>query len=558
MFRAYFFCLLTALAAAVAHAGILEPFSKLASAALNPVAHPADSGGRGVRAGTLEFGPVTELRKCFAGTGDTVIGHEHQYLTYACLVNAAPLVDARHFEAAYFDDTGRVYPWIIGDSIEVVSMSVDDKAGQTLDPSARAGLCADEIVYRWPRPLLVFPAGNNGFQTEAIHQAYNAISVGSSKHWQEREYAVDLFTQARNPDTVYGGCADSAAPCVSDREMPEILAPGSHPYEPVGDPPDTYVWHQPCIRGFFPGSGTSFATPTLAGIAVRLISSAPAQLKHRPEAVKMALLLTAHNVEDGYWNPAVDGHDGAGTVSGYDAVAYISSCVDLSGREPRPAAEHGFFWGMGTDTMVRQQFTVRVPDTPPSDSHLRAVLVWTSNPDLVEGKNYLSDLNLDGFEADGVSYGSYSADASVEMFDVPRERLTPGSEYTFSIAPDSIRIPPNAGTDYFYYALGWTWVRDSTADVPVAPPAVSRKSRWRMLERHVRIEGGRWLVADGALSDGERIDVVVTALNGAALVRGVLDETQPRVALPSPAAGVVVVEMRSGNRAGRATVLVRP
>ena len=459
--------------------GTAEPFWKLAAEALNPAAHPSDLQGQGVNAAIVE-----------PQTGD------HLVQTTACLKNAAPAARYFYKETGYYNMFS-TDDWLVANEIGTSSLSMS-RTPEMRTPHEGDFLLMDDFAYRWPCPVFCTPAGNGGPAEEVNWQQYTGISVGSVKYWQEREYRFDPFTSTRNPNPVASAClGGDTTDCGGDRELPELLTPGSHPYEPVGVGDTSFVWYTSLsylycsapenpdstyVCGYYPvdpwfGSGTSYAAPIANGIAARLISSNRPLLAHRPDAVKMVLMLTAHNVDSGYWDCRVDGRDGAGVVSAYDAVAYAVGCTDLTGQASPAAAESGFYTAERDTGMTEETFRVRIPDDPPDGRHLRVVLVWTSTPDLDSHYNAASDLDLGAFVSDSGTYGSYSLDATVEMFDVPRAAVTPGREYTFKVLPTDIRIPAGARTDFFYHTVGWTWVRDHADSGSVAAVAPSGPSR---------------------------------------------------------------------------------
>ncbi len=440
---------------------MVEPFSKLPAGALNPAEHWADRQGEGVRAGIVEGYLTNEYRLCRAGRWpEPVDTPTHTDQTYGCLLNTAPAATVDYRSGVSYIESS-VRAWLVDSAVETVSMSL--KPPYPTPPDNIECLLMDDLAYQYPFPVVVTPAGNDGAGERTAFQAYNCLHTGSVRFWQESSYVFDQFTQARNPAPVYGACVDSSADsCCSDRELPDLLAPGSHPY----DPPDNldwwrFLWSDPCVRGYWPGKGTSYSAPIANGIAARLISAAPKLFRGRPEAVKMALMLTAQDVDREYWNPSVDGNDGAGAISAYAAVEYAFSCTDLSGQAVALAVEHGYVADTGAEGMSERPFAVLIPSSPPPHTHLRVTLVWTSNPDPASGANHLSDLDIGAFTSDSASYASASLDANVEMFDVPAGELTAGATYSFTLFPRTIRIPPTASADFFYYALGWTWVADT-------------------------------------------------------------------------------------------------
>ncbi|MBD3239110.1 MAG: S8 family serine peptidase [Chitinivibrionales bacterium] len=449
--------------------GTVVPFTVLADAALNPVAHPDDRGGQGVNAAVVEYpDPVDPW---------------HAEQVKLCLKNAAPDAIHHNKESSYYSTMG-TEEFLIQHDIATSSLSMSFDTGSTADNVEF--MLMDGFAYRWPCPLFCTPAGNtpHGFTSEEVQvnwKAYNALCVGSVKHWQEQAYVFDAFTVTRNPDPVWGARLDGDSTAGGDRELPELLVPGSHPYAPPGENATPYLWGHDIgslycaadgnldstyacstyYRQTWSGQGTSYSAPIANGMAARLISANPALFWGRPDCTKMALLLTAHNVDGGYWNPAEDGRDGAGVISLYDAVEYGRTCTDVGMLDTLQPVEIGYYTAEADSSLLDRIFPVRMPDTLPENRHFRAVLVWTSMPDRIEHRNVLSDLDLGGFVDDeGETYGSYSIDASVEMIDVPRSRVTPGKEYSFTVYARDVRIPPGANSDFFYCTVGWAWVRD--------------------------------------------------------------------------------------------------
>jgi hypothetical protein len=48
-------------------------------------------------------------------------------------------------------------------------------------------------------------------------------------------------------------------------------------------------------------------------------------------------------------------------------------------------------------------------------------------------------------------------ESNVEVIDVPASELTPGDTYPLLVRVWDVKIPAN---DFFYYSVGWTWVKD--------------------------------------------------------------------------------------------------
>lgn len=409
--------------------------------------------------------------RCPATCGETccdkpidLVGNwvDHTVKCFTCLLNAAPQASHVHMHNRLDGTPEGVREHIARWDVETISQSTEYQ-GHDYDEDDGDALLIDDMTYMWPYPLFCMPVGNapdgDGVDDEVSWQAYNAIHVGSSKRAYDWWYELDAFTKSQNPGPKYGGAISPSG--AGDRELPDILAPGSHPYTWDGwDPNYQWVDLDGCIQPFPPNAGTSFSAPTLAGIAARVASSSTA-FRHNPAALKMALMLTAEEVTGGVWNSTVDGRDGTGTVSGYEAIDYAVNCADVTNDTQTPVVS-GLCRDYGWQYMWSQKgFKVQVPTSIPSGEHLRAVVVWTANPDLNAGQNYLTDLDIVMQVDGGDWYYSMSYDANVEVIDVLASDLTPGAVYDLTVKRfSSVRIPSGATAQWFFIAVGWTWVKD--------------------------------------------------------------------------------------------------
>lgn len=540
--------------------GTVRDFRTLMWSSLNPEQHPLDQGGEGVNCAVVE------------PTGDS-----HAEQTLMLLGFAAPRARTYTRDVSFYD-IAATDDWLVANDIQVSSLSMSrDTATRT--PSAGEFMLMDELAYRWPCPLFCTPAGNGGSADEVNWQSYGALCAGSVKHRNLQAFAVDEFSSSRNPDPVLSLLSGATKAQSGDRELPEIVVPGSHPDEPLGQIDMTCLWGLdgtplfcdsagvPYICDYawqktFHGGGTSYSAPIANGIAARVISSRPALFAHKPDAIKMALMLTAHNVESGDWSVGTDMRDGTGVISAYDAVAYATTCTDLSGASVAPPATHGFCTGEADSGLAVREFRVLVPSSPPQNRHLRVALTWTSNPDFTTGQNALSDLDIGAFAADSGVYGSYSLDGSTEVFDVPRRHLTPSTFYTFRLVPQHIRIPSTARTNFFYYTLGWTWVQgqadtDVSVSRPQPTPDKGPASRARVF---VRNHGSTvQIVLTGSHPP---LSATVTDVRGRACIRFQVaalttDTTLPIPGMQTLSAGTYMVILRSNDQSIISTVRVQ-
>jgi hypothetical protein len=310
----------------------------------------------------------------------------------------------------------------------------------------------DQMAYTYPYPVFTNPSGNKGYGYEVNWQCYNAVSVGNVRHTNNSTYEMADCTQAKNPPPRYGSsCISGTGPnCAGDREMPPLVAPG-FPY--TGS-----AFDNGCTEGLGTlACGSSLSAPLVNGISASVIA-ADSRMLSWPEKVRATLILTAQNVESGDWTISGDGRDGTGVVSGAEALSFAKDHTSVS---PNNAAVVSGMHGSSlyaTDFGSSKRFNFLVPNPKPAGKHLRVVLTWDSNPDVNAGTNALSDLDLIAQHNSGTSFSS-SWESNVEVVDIPAANLTAGSSYYIDVNPYMSRIP-STGTNYFYYVVAWTWVKD--------------------------------------------------------------------------------------------------
>lgn len=88
---------------------------------------------------------------------------------------------------------------------------------------------------------------------------------------------------------------------------------------------------------------------------------------------------------------------------------------------------------------------------------LPIILTWDGNVSLSDAVNELSDLDLSATSTI-LSKHSSSCNGNIEMVHFTPTQVQAGTSIFASISQLSDRIPPNATTDYFYYAIAWDWV----------------------------------------------------------------------------------------------------
>jgi hypothetical protein len=230
--------------------------------------------------------------------------------------------------------------------------------------------------------------------------------------------------------------------------MPHIVVPGI--------PNSGTTFATTCLEGTGTvGCGTSWSAPIGNGIAADVIAADNRMLSW-PEKVRATLILTAQNVESGGWTVSGDERDGTGTIAGADAVSYASGHTSVSPGNTACEKGMGATSFYASDFGSNKRYNFLVPNPKPSNKHLRVVLTWDSNPNVSNGTNDLSDLDLI-VQKNGGTQSSASWDSNVEVVDIAAADLTAGSSYYIDVSPYADRIPSGG---FFYYAIAWAWVTD--------------------------------------------------------------------------------------------------
>lgn len=410
--------------------------------------------GSGVKAATFEDGLTSTFVSCLgvSATYDNFAGDDYQkrhtQATFRSLVAAAPSASFYHRRTATFNGSNDV-SYLVNNGIQTVSMSVARGGTSPYSATYSEFLTMDNMAYSYPYPVFVNPAANAGYDYATNWQCYNAISVGNVRHTNNSTYEMAECTQTKNPAPRYGSCiSGSGSACAGDREMPHIVVPGI--------PSSGSTFATTCLEGTGTVScGTSWSAPIGNGIAADVIA-ADSRLASWPEKVRATLILTAHNVESGGWTVSGDERDGTGTISGADAVAFASGHTSVSPGNSACEKGMGAASFYASDFGSNKRFNFLVPNPKPSGKHLRVVLTWDSNPNVSNGTNDLSDMDLI-VQKNGGTQSSSSWDSNVEVVDVAASELTAGSSYYIDVSPYANRIPSGS---YFYYAIAWAWVAD--------------------------------------------------------------------------------------------------
>ncbi|GEM_PF-1549343 len=421
--------------------------------------------GQNVNAATFEQGLLQAFVNCIGipsslqyRLGITTVPSSHSMITFRLLQYASPGANLWHYPSFSYSDAEN---WIITNNITAMDASIEGASS----PSDGIARFTDDFAYRFPFPVFVGPAGNQGYQYVPGNQEYNLINVGNVRHTNQSAFElVDVAnpnggcTRAKNPAPIYGGSCLTGSlgqGCAGDRELPLLVAPGfsSVPGQPLTDACSSYFSSE------LGACGTSFSAPVTLGMAANVLA-ADSRMQGWPEKVRAVLLATAENVYGGEWNSNQDGRDGAGVVNGASAVFLAKNHTSVS-SENTPVVD-----GVGAGALYPADFSgymnykIKIPASKPAGKHLRVVLTWDSNPDVdAPFANNLSDLDLSLQHNTGWSSSS-SWNGNVEIIDVLAANLTAGATYTAQVNKYIARIPSTARAGFLYYAIAWTWVDD--------------------------------------------------------------------------------------------------
>jgi hypothetical protein len=430
----------------------------------------------GVKASTFENGITPSVLSCWMSSGTNVTssanldagGDYHSDATFLAMTYAAPGASYyHHISSTYVGQSS----YIISSRIQTSSMSY----ANTQPYNSQQFREMDDFAFKSPYTVFCNPTANSGSGLQANWLPYNAISVGNVRHRDMATFEVggptcaDQCTQTRNPPAVNATflCltrTGSPISCAGDREMPYVVAPGytpnpgdnTDPLHPLGCGGGIGEMDLPC-RSETHHCGTSFSAPTANGIAADIIA-ADGRMYAWPEKVRATMILTAQNVMAGEWDASIDGEDGAGVISGANAVDFAKNhyVASVSGTATiRGMAVNLVNAGNWSTPLT---YNIQIPNSVPSDKNLRIVLTWDSNPSLTLAYNDLSDLDLSAVTSTSSVYSSASYEGNVEVITIPGNTLVANSVTVATINKWVNRIQSWSTTNYFYYAIAWDWV----------------------------------------------------------------------------------------------------
>ena len=323
--------------------------------------HSLGARGRGIRVAVWERGPDTTTNLAIAGTFDASGAMStHSRLVHGVIRNTQANSPNGHapgctlFSANSYDlDALR---WAVGNEpFTVINQSFHRDDEQTSSGLSFDDIYKDWVIMRPPYPTIVQAAGNSDDNDEYVnHKGFNSLAVANHN---DDASAISSTSVFRNPASSHG-----------DRETPEIGANGTG-VAAVAATSD---------------SGTSFASPAVAGIAA-LLQGENTLLRSWPEGCRAILLAGAtRNVSDATWwrdvSSSVDAADGSGAVNALESYRIVQE------RRSRNSAATRRGWDIGVlddddfDRVGDSDFTYRVliPDWILGPRHVKVALAWDS------------------------------------------------------------------------------------------------------------------------------------------------------------------------------------
>ena len=307
----------------------------------------------------------------------------------------------------------------------------------------------DAVVWR-ARQLYAVAAGNGGAANHSNYAAAkNTLAVGA--------VAND------------GKIADfsSRGPTVDGRLLPHVVGPGVRISSAAG-------WGR--VREYVSASGTSFASPAVAGVAALAMDAVPA-LRERPAAVR-ALLMASAVKPDAYFERRdvawlltagrgrfrLDNGDGPGALQHVYGLGKASARTSVLARD----AEDGWVSGAAGLDVEADSFGYQDIVVPAGASRLDVVMTWdepaaeTITPSVLNDLDLWIDRDVDCAAEQGAcgDHASRSQVDNVEWVILPNP---PPGTYRLKAVPRRVFGPaPRAG-------LAWTVIRGpSTPTLAVA------------------------------------------------------------------------------------------
>ena len=308
-----------------------------------------------------------------------------------------------------------------------MSLSASSDVFQGRDTSARK---LDSIVWTH-RQLYVVANSNSGNRAFSDYgAAKNSLAVGA---------------------IIDGGALvpfSSRGPTADNRLAPNIVATGVDVYSTAGDG---------STSEYTSFSGTSMASPSVAGVATLLLDAAP---EHREQPALARARLMASAIRPDHWLTgdsqfALDNSNGPGARQGEYGLGKVSARTSVLNRDE----SDGWVNGGAVAQLDDQEYAYYDIEVPENTSRLDLVMTWDEPPTDTITSAVLNDIDLwldHGADCESQACGEYSSVSridNVEWIVIPNP---PAGTYRAKLLAHRVYT---ASPDV---ALAWTLIRGET------------------------------------------------------------------------------------------------
>ena len=322
-------------------------------------------------------------------------------------------------------DTASVKPLIVNMSLSANSIEWDGRSAseRKLD------------VAVWDnRQLYVVAQSNSGFSGFANYAgAKNSLAVGAANNFGD----IANFS--------------SHGPTTDGRLAPQVVGTGVQLRSPQGGNSRS---------GYVVFSGTSMASPAVAGVAAMLLDAVPG-LREQPAAARARLMASAikpdaflgfDGEDTGF---PVDNTDGPGTINHRYGLGKVSARTSVLNRDD----ENGWTSGSAVVELGDDEYAYRDITVPEGASRLDIVMAWDERPAEAIATTLLNDLDL-WLDQDGdcpasqpAACGEASSRSTRDNVEWLIVRNPPAGRHRIKVVPKHGRV------DDARAALAWTVIR---------------------------------------------------------------------------------------------------
>ena len=311
----------------------------------------------------------------------------------------------------------------------IVNMSLSGSA-RFFEGRGASARKLDSIVWRH-RQLYVVAQSNSsihGFSNYGT--AKNSLAVGAAL------------------DGGHLAAFSSHGPTADGRLAPQVVATGVDVHSTKGEG---------SRNGYVSSSGTSMASPAVAGVAALLMDAVPAH-RERPALARARLMASAVRPDAWLDAPArfpADNTNGPGTLQAQYGLGKVSARTSTLNRNQAD----GWTSGSATSALRNGEYAHRDIRVPENASRLDLVMTWDEPPTDTLGEAVLNDLDLwldRGGDCGDGGCGEHSSTSRKDNVEWIIVRNPPPGVYRAKVVPNRVyTAPPRA-------ALAWTVIRGAS------------------------------------------------------------------------------------------------